>query len=106
MPESSAPVPNPDPNLQVLPDPPAKRPRSELNQAQQAELTKAAEICTVALKTEYAAVLVTRGITEQFVATLVNDIITAGSKARAAVESVHARKAATHTQREAEKKLV
>ena len=108
MAESTAPAPDnsANPDLQVMPDPTAKRSRSDLNQAQQAELTKAAEICTVALKVEYASGLARRGITNDFVTTLANDILVAGGKARTAVESGHARKAATRIEKETEQKLV
>ena len=100
LPEGDIPL-----NLTVLPEPP-RRPRSDLNRAQQKDLTHSAEVCAAALKPEYAATLNAGGISNDFVIALVNDIAKAGEKVQAAVQSTNARKAATRAQATAEAKLV
>ena len=107
MPESSTATPLPDPTpgtntnptLTVVSPPDATSPtRSELNRAQEAELTKSRDVCVAAQRAEYAPVLDGRGINAGFVTDLLNDINTAYAHGNTALDCKTAVKDATRAE--------
>lgn len=107
MPESSTATPLPDPNpgtnpnlnLTVVSPPEATSPtRSELNRAQEAELTRSRDVCVAAQRTEYAPVLDKRGIDAAFVTDLLADINRAYAHGNTALDCTTAVKDATRAE--------
>ena len=98
---------NTNPNLTVMPDPAsAGSSPGALNKQQQAELTKAREICGVAQQPEYAPALELRGIAAAFVTALLADITAAEQKAQLAVASTSASRDAARGEQAAAQTLV
>lgn len=100
MPDSSAATPLPEsnpgasttPNLTVLPATAPAQNRSGLNRAQEAELTRANDVCTTAQRAEYAPVLEGQGINAAFVTALIGDISLAYGHGNTALDCTAARK--------------
>lgn len=90
---------NPNPNLTVLSSPEASpTTRSELNRAQEADLTKARDVCVAAQRAEYATTLANRGINAAFVTALLLDINTAYAHGNTALDCKTAVKDATRAE--------
>jgi hypothetical protein len=94
-----------DPNLTVVPERTRRSP-SELNTRQEAELSKAMQLCAAAQKPEFAPVLAARGIDADFLTTLVNDIKATIDQSRLAAQCTHAKEGCTRAQGAAGEQLV